>query len=418
MPAIPESGLLTAPNGPLPLAGRVHLIDTLRAMALFGVIVMNIVSMVMFFQADVVMARADMADMITGVSNLVFLQGKARSCFAFLFGVGFGVMLLRAQAVGKAVDVFFWRRMAVLFAFGVINQVFLFWGDILMIYALMGATLPWFRRLSDNALMRLAVVLILVVPVLHGLWNICFGEPVPPITHAQMEAWAASATEVYRNAPYGVQIFAANTQALVYRWGNDPIHMSEYVIGVLGLFLLGMWVARRGVLFNVQAHRPLLRRVAWIALPVGFVLSVLNATINLGWQPGQPMAGVVTASYAGLPLMSMGYIALFALWLDRGGAAFKRVLAPVGRMALTNYLASGAIGALVYHGYGLGLLGALSMAQMNLLAIAVFLVLVVFSHVWLHFFRHGPLEWLWRTYTYGKWQPLRHAPVPLAATTG
>ncbi len=411
-----KSTLFDAPAGPLPLSGRVQLIDTLRAMALFGVILMNIVSMVMFFQADAIMARAGIADMVTGVTDLVFLQGKARACFAFLFGVGFGVMLLRAQAAGRAFNGFYWRRMGVLFVFGAINQLFLFWGDILMIYALVGATLPTFRHFSNRALLCTALVLVLGIPVLQGLWEISLGAPVPPITDAETEVWAASATQVFHHAPYGVQIVQANLQTLVHRWGNDPVHMGVYVIGVLGLFLLGMWVARRGILFDVPAHRLLLRQVVWVALPVGFLLSLLNASINLGWQPAQPMAGVVTASYAGLAVMSMGYVALFALLLDRRGQGVKRVLAPVGRMALTNYLASGAIGALVYHGYGLGLMGKLSMAQMNLLALAVFALLVVFSHAWLRFFRQGPLEWLWRVCTYGKWQPLRRSrtvePVP------
>lgn len=405
-----NSTLFDSPAGPLPLSGRVELIDTLRAMALFGVILMNIVSMVMFFQAEVIMARAEIADMITGVTNLLFLQGKARSCFAFLFGVGFGVMLLRAQAAGRTFNGFYWRRMGVLFVFGAINQLFLFWGDILMIYSLVGATLPAFRHLSNQALLRTAMVLVLGVPVLQGLWEMSMGTPVPPITDAEMEVWTASATQVLHHAPYGLQIVEANLQTLLHRWGNDPVHMGVYVIGILGLFLLGMWVARRGILFDVPPHRPLLRRIAWVALPVGFLLSLLNASINLGWQPGQPMAGVVTASYAGLAVMSMGYVALFALLLDRRGQGVKRLLAPVGRMALTNYLASGAIGALVYHGYGLGLMAKLSMAQMNVLALAVFALLVVFSHVWLRFFRQGPLEWLWRVCTYGRWQPLLRSP--------
>lgn len=408
--ALTRPALCDAPAGPLPLSGRVQLIDTLRAMALFGVILMNIISMVMMFQADAIMARAATVDLITGVTDLVFLQGKARSCFAFLFGVGFGVMLHRAQAAGRAFNGFYWRRMGVLFVFGAINQLFLFWGDILMIYALVGATLPAFRYLSDRALLRTAMVLVLGVPVMQGLWNMSIGAPVPPITNDEMEVWTASATQVFHHAPYGPQIVNANLQTLLYRWGNDPIHMGVYVIGVLGLFLLGMWVARRGILFDVPAHRPLLRRVAWVALPLGFLLSLLNASINLGWQPAQPMAGVVTASYAGLAVMSMGYVALFALLLDRRGEGFKCLLAPVGRMALTNYLASGGIGALVYHGYGLGLMGKLSMAQMNLLAVAVFVLLVVFSHVWLRFFRQGPLEWLWRVCTYRKWQPLWRSP--------
>lgn len=407
-PAIARERLTsTASTGPLPRAGRLALIDTLRAVALFGVIVMNLLSMVMFFLADEVMGKASPTDVLVGLGDLVFLQGKARSCFAFLFGVGFGVMLLRAEATGPSFNRFYWRRMTVLLAFGVINQWLLFWGDILAVYALVGATLPWFRRLSDAALLRTAMVLVLVVPLLHGLWNMSGAEPAAPVSDEAMTAWTTAALDAFRHAPYGPGIWWLNFECLLQRWGSDPVHMAVYVIGVLGLFLLGMWVARRGILFDVEPHRALLRRVAWIGLPVGLVLSVAFASQSFGLRPQQPLAGMVIASYLGLPVMAMGYVALFALWLSRGGMWFQHALAPVGRMALTNYLASGLIGALVYHGYGLGWMGRLSMSQMNVLAVGVFVALALFSHAWLRVFRHGPLEWIWRCSSHGKWQPLR-----------
>ncbi|RYE85868.1 MAG: hypothetical protein EOO78_37845, partial [Oxalobacteraceae bacterium] len=248
-----DTALLDAPAGPLPLAGRVALVDTLRALALFGVILMNITSMVMMFMAPAVLERAGPSDMVFGTADLVLLQGKARSCFAFLFGVGFGVMLLRAESAGAGFDRFFLRRMAVLLMFGVVNQVFLFWGDILVTYALVGASLLLFRRWPDRRLLVAAAVLVLGVPLLHGLLELIFGGLPVAMTGAEADANANAALAVFQQAHYGPAVMAANVSILVQIWASDFAYKVVYVCSVLGLFMLGLVVARRGILFDVQA---------------------------------------------------------------------------------------------------------------------------------------------------------------------
>jgi len=402
MSAIAAPSLLDSPAGPLPLTGRVAMVDTLRALALFGVIVMNVVSMVMMFMGDTVMARAVPADMVVGVSDLVLLQGKARSCFALLFGVGFGVMLQRAGSAGTGFDAFFLRRMAVLLVFGLFNQVFLFWGDILALYAVVGACLLLVRDWSDRRLLIGATLLVVGVPLLHGLLELVFGALPAPMGEDRADAVIAAALQALQQPHYGPQVMAANVSLLRMIWASDMAYKLVYMLGVLGLFMLGLLIARRGILFDIASHRPLLRRVVWVALPVGLVLSVLRAGFAGGWDPGMPWAAIVTAAYLGLPLMALGYVAAFALLLQLRAQWLVRLLAPAGRMALTNYLASGVLGTLAYHGYGLGLMGQLSMAQMNLLAVAIFAALLAFSHAWLRWFRYGPVEWLWRTLSYGR----------------
>ena len=391
-------------------AGRLPLIDALRALALFGVIVMNIVSMVMLFMASEVLSAAGPLDMLAGAADLVFVQGKARSCFALLFGVGFGMMLMRADAAGQGFNGFYLRRMALLLVIGLVNQVFLFWGDILVTYAVLGMLLLPCRRLSDRTLWVAALVLVIGVPVVHGLLEILSGASLPSLRAGALAgdvpARLAAAASTYLEAPYGPLIWEQNVREKLLLWRDGTPYWVVYTLGVAGLFLLGLLVARRGLLFDVAGHAPLLRRVAWACVPAGLVLSVLHATESLGWAPPQPVAGLVTLSYAGLPLLAVGYVALAALLLARGGAAVERMLAPVGRMALTNYLASSAIGAFVYYGYGFGQLGKLGMAQMNLLGVAIFIGLAVTSHAWLSVFRQGPVEWVWRCASLGRWQPM------------
>lgn len=388
---------------PTPAAGRLPLIDTLRALALLGVIVMNIVGMQMAFIGDKVMASPTPAELAWASFDLIALQGKARSCFAFLFGVGFGVMLLRAQRRGDGFGAFYVRRMGALLAFGLINQLFLFWGDILVLYAVLGTALLLFRHWSDRALLTSAVLLVVVPPLVHGAFD-AFAGPVPNLSGASPDADKArfdAALAAYQGGTYNVDVVRANLSFVIGEWMNNTAYHVVYAIGVLGLFQLGLLTARLGVLFDVARHRALLRKIAWIGLPIGFVLSVLHATINMGWQPGAPWSGAQQASHVGLPILALAYVAVFALLLSRGGAWIQRVFAPVGRMALTNYLASGAIGALVYHAYGLGQMGKLGMVGMNVLALGIYAGLAIFSHLWLARFRQGPMEWLWRRISYG-----------------
>ena len=394
---------LPAFAAPTPAAGRLPLIDTLRAIALLGVIIMNIVGMQMAFLGDQVMAHPSAPELAWASFDLVFLQGKARSCFAFLFGVGFGVMLLRAQRQGDGFGAFYVRRMGALLAFGIINQLFLFWGDILVLYAVLGTVLLLFRGWSDRAMLISALLLILVPPLVHGALE-AFAGPVPNLSGASPEvdkARFAAALAAYQGGSYDVGVVRANLSFVVGEWMNNTAYHVVYAIGVLGLFQLGLLTARRGVLFDVASWRPLLRKIAWIGFPVGLLLSVLHATINMGLKLDAPWSGAQEASYVGLPILAMAYVAIFSLLLVRRGGWIQRALAPVGRMALTNYLASGALGALAYHAYGLGLMGKLGMIGMNLLALGIFAGLAIFSHLWLSRFRQGPMEWLWRRISYG-----------------
>ncbi|RYG07887.1 MAG: DUF418 domain-containing protein, partial [Caulobacteraceae bacterium] len=182
-----------------------------------------------------------------------------------------------------------------------------------------------------------------------------------------------------------------------------------YNLGVLGLFMLGLWSARRGLFEDVERHRPLLRRIVWIALPLGLLLSFAYATRRLGLPMEGVMYGVVTASYMGLPIMAFGYIAVLTLYMSRKRHWLTGLFAPMGRMALTGYLASNAIGSFVWYAWGLDRINDpawLTPVVMNVFALIVFAGLCAFSAIWLKAFRFGPAEWLWRSLTYGRFQPL------------
>lgn len=400
-----------------PATERLLIIDTLRAIALFGVIAMNLTGMVMVFKGEVVMAAARPADFAFGLFDLVLMQGKARSAFAFLFGVGFGILMQRAQARGAGFGPLYLRRVLILLVIGIGNLAFLFWGDILIVYALLGMVLMLFRNAGQRLLLVVGLALILLPPAVAGLIEAVTGAPTPNlagVSAAVAEARFVGMLPAYAGTDYLAFVWA-NLRYYVLHPVGDTGPVIVYDLGVLGLFILGLWAARRGIFEDLERHRPLLRRIIWVALPLGLLLSLVHATRRMGVPMDGVGYGVVTAAYMGLPILAFGYLSILSLYISRGGRWLTLMFAPMGRMALTGYLASNAIGAFVWYGWGLGRINdpaGLSMAGINLFATAVFAGLCVFSALWLRLFSFGPAEWLWRSLTYGRLQPLlRRKPV-------
>ena len=389
----------------LPRVLRDPMIDSIRAIALFGVIVMNVGAMVMRFVGGEVMAGAGPADLGAVLLDLALFQGKARSAFAFLFGVGFGILLLRSERQGRNFTTYYLRRMAALILFGIFNQAFFFWGDILVLYGLLGMALLPLRNISDRVLLRCGLGLVILPPIATGIVEALTGQRLLGLIAAPDSALFFS---TLMTGSYAEVVVASLPQTLL-RYASDTAHMAVYASGVLGLFMLGAWSVRRGIPFDVRSHRLLLRRLAWIGLPLGFAVSGVHATRLVGIPADGLFGGAVTAAYVGLPVMALGAMSALALWFARGVGWTQRFLAPVGRMALTNYLASGLIGSWVFYGYGLGLVREVSGLGINLFALGLFMTLALFSHAWLAWFRVGPAEWLWRCLSDGRLQPLRRA---------
>ncbi|MBL8307584.1 MAG: DUF418 domain-containing protein [Rubrivivax sp.] len=205
-------------------------------------------------------------------------------------------------------------------------------------------------------------------------------------------------------------------QIVEYRGGRFPEKVAgDFGFGVVltGMFLLGMWFVRSGVMENTAAHLPLFRRLAVVGISLGVGLSLASASIAVSHVPGDRYDGWGIAG--GLHMLGnlpacVGYISLVVLMLhSRGPLSRIGVLAPMGRMALTNYLMQSVICGLYFYGYGLGHFGIGRAAQFVFVAV-VFLAQLAFSHWWLARFRYGPMEWLWRGFTYRQVPPLRLAP--------
>ena len=197
-------------------------------------------------------------------------------------------------------------------------------------------------------------------------------------------------------------------EAVKWRGGRFPEKAAGdfgFAIVLVGMFLLGTWFVRSGVMEHPDAHLPFFRKLAVYGLPVGIGVGLLGSLIAMSHTPGDRYDGwqiaVGLSTIGNLPAC-LGYVGMLVLMLH-SKTAFSRVgvLGPLGRMALTNYLAQSLISATFFYGYAMGHWG-IPRAQQVLFVLVVYAAQIVFSHWWLAGFHYGPMEWLWRGFTY--WQ--------------
>jgi uncharacterized protein len=186
----------------------------------------------------------------------------------------------------------------------------------------------------------------------------------------------------------------------------DEVGFSVLLVGV---FLIGIWFVRSGVIAHAAEHKPLYRRLAIVGIPLGIGLGLLGSLIATGRPPGVDDGGHDLAhallSLGSLPA-ALGYIGAVMLMLHSHGALARiRLLAPFGRMALSNYLTQSLVFSLLFYAHGIGLWGIGRTTQVGI-ALGLCALQIGLSHWWLARYQYGPVEWLWRALTYLTWPPM------------
>lgn len=405
-------------DGPLDAAERIEVVDILRGFALFGILLVNM----SFFKAPGappgLITEEVAVDRLVGLAILVFAQAKFFTLFSFLFGFGFSIQLLSARRRGVPFVARFARRLLALLLFGLAHAFLLWYGDILVLYALLGFVLLLFRDRSPRALLIWASVLLIGPALLFAAGAVvtelgrATAEGAAQIGQAEAEFLAelrqqrAEDLQIYGRGTYG-QILAERVEDL----GDVYAFLLLQAPPTFAMFLLGLYAGKRGILERVGEHLPLWRRVRFWGLGLGLPLNglVVLAQAQLGAFSGLLVLGFNLA--LGGPILSLGYAAALVLLARR--EPWRRRLAPLaatGRMALSNYLLQSLICTSIFYGYGLGLFGQVGAAAGLLLSIGVYALQLPLSACWLRRFRFGPVEWLWRSLTYLRPQPMLTSP--------
>lgn len=399
---------------PMRTSERYIVLDTLRGFALLGIAFANFpeFSLYTFLNTEATAAMPTYGeDCIVRFLQYIFIDGKFYTIFSLLFGIGFSIILTNAARKGADGFRIFYRRMSILSFIGFAHLMFIWSGDILMLYALLGLLLPLFRHVSDKCLLTWSACLLVLPVVTDTIIEITRLHPSAPVIRWQ-QYWCDRYGITDANFAYWLR--DAQDYATVFEFliQGALVRVQEFVDGnryfkVLGLFLLGFYIGRKRIYADLLNRLPLLQTVFRYGTGIGLPLSVLYAWSSMHHHPWGLAVHSVLYLTSVFPL-GFAYVAgICLLWIHHPKWKIFSLFAAPGRMALTNYIGQSVIGMFLFYGIGLGWGAGTGLTQTECIVIAVFLLQILFSHLWLSAFRFGPLEWIWRMLTYGKIFPLR-----------
>ncbi|MFZ5917254.1 MAG: M20/M25/M40 family metallo-hydrolase [Chloroflexota bacterium] len=403
-PTRPQSAAQPAPArvAPVQASERIDVVDILRGFALFGVLAFNMSGFAghgLDFQR-----YSGVIDRATMLFIRFLIQAKFYTLFSFLFGWGMSVQMSRAQARGGRFLSLYVRRLIVLLVLGVLHGILFWQGDILTAYALLGFLLLLFRKRSPRVVLAAAVLALafrfaLVVP----------GEALDAVRNG----WA-NLTAFMRSSTYPESVYASGNFLEVSRLRlQDFLGSLSWLLyygDVFAMFLLGLYVGKREIFQQIERHLPLVRAVMWLGLVIGVLLNgvFVSTIVWPAWAPREYGTLVAVGSRTlGAPALMLFYVTAIVLLSRR--ETWRRRLAPlanVGRSALSNYLLQSLICSLLFAGYGLGLYGQVGPAWGLLLTVILYSLQIRLSAWWFDRYQFGPMEWLWRTLSYRRRQPL------------
>lgn len=396
--------------GPVDPVNRLCGVDILRGFAVFAMVLWN-------FRSGSIGSYQDVGIVDHVVERLIaFLdfENTAHLIFAFLFGWGFAMQMRSKE---KPIAVYL-RRLCSLFILGVAHCFFWYRPDFIHIYAYLGVSLFFFSKLPGSVLLMSAVVL-MGVPAIGG---IVLGKLIP--------ADYIYGGGFYRSLrPENIMILGYVDLVLMRmgEFAREKLFLQGYLrnMDILSSFLLGLYAFRRGVFQKPLRNKKLLCAVLWTSLAVAVAgdiwVVLLRSAVGfesheselyrriynwLSLQDRPDVTGALVKLYSSQAL-TLFYISSLSLLIE--GGKLKRLfmpLSPVGRMAMSNYFFHSLAGTTIFYGYGLGLYGKIGSAVGLMVAIAIFGFQTAASRWWLTRFRFGPIEWLWRSLSYWRVQPM------------
>ena len=301
--------------------------------------------------------------------------------------------------------------MCILLCIGLFHLLFLWAGDILILYAFIGLFLPLFRNVSNKKLLIYSVILILF-PIVIDTCVVLLGWNLSASVIRATQYFHEQAGITENNFSVWLVESKSYVDILKFNLAGSFIRMQEFIDGnrafkVLGLFLLGLYIGRNKIYANLEENKGLLKKVSIHGFIIGLPTSMLYAWSAMNAHPLGLIGHSSIYAISVVPL-SFAYLSTICLWYLRNKehVAFRIFAAP-GRMALTNYIMQSVIGIIIFYGIGFELGATTGLIYVELIAMAVFVLQIVYSHLWLQYNHYGPLEWIWRMLTYGKRLKLR-----------
>jgi uncharacterized protein len=425
-----------------PRANRIDVIDAIRGFALCGILLINLPHMSWLIASDepVRGIRDGSLSTLLWWGQMLLVNGNMRGLFSLLFGASMLLFLAKAEggsATRAEANRLMLRRLFWLFLFGVINSTVLLWpGDILIIYGMAGLVVLPFTTARPRTLVIGAAVIIAGLSIHSALRQLpkidvaargpqiealaTAGRPLSDPDKAILKTWREMTTgklttpaEVASERAVRLGGYPANLRFMAktsWQWFTDWKDTVSWVFDAAAFMLVGMLLYRRGWLHG-DAPRANYLHVALIGYGFGVPLKAIEAVCDWHYMNG------TAASFASLfwvegatlqparLLVTLGHAGLF-LWCWKTLNPRLTGLQALGRMAFTGYLLQSLLAAVVFSGFGLGLWGKLSLADLWLTAAIIWTIEIVFAQTWLSHFAIGPFEWIWRSLTYRQRAPM------------
>ncbi len=399
---------------PVQAQERIEVLDVIRGFALLGILMANMAifsSPATYFEALGKNMWTGLWDTIASSFISLLIQGKFYTMFSFLFGLGFAIFYERAKAKTTRPTLLFYRRLFILLLIGLVHAFFIWFGDILVTYALLGFLLPLFFNRKPKTILIWAVSLfgafILLMALLMALMALMKSLAPTAVTDimqpmvADMESRIESSLHVYGQGTFA-EIMAQRTTDTLFGYSN--LFASIFVI--FPLFLLGLYAGKKSIFQNIEANLTLIRKIWKWSLVIGLTMSILKFICkNLMGADFFSFYSVIHTGAGflgdtGLCLFFMTSIVL--LYQNRKWVLKLKPLSYMGRMPLSNYLFQSIVCTTIFYSYGLGLYGKVGPALGLVLTIIIFTIQIFISKYWLKRYQFGPMEWIWRSLTYGK----------------
>lgn len=390
---------LSQPTQP---SSRIETLDILRGFAIFGIFMVNVEIMnCVFMNQDAFGAEWTGAiDKLAVRIQQLFFYNKFFPIFSLLFGVGISVQIRNIKSKGIS-STFFYRRMIALFTFGTAHILFLWSGDVVHLYAVLGILTFALVRFSSKTLFWIALLL-LIFPFYNQVF-----EWITTVTGYQPESYLAAYTpadivDTIRNGSYldGIKL-------RIQEYKSNVAVLFVFLMPIaLAMFILGLAIGKKGWLYKITSKVNLVKKPALIIALISnlyrivflFFLWDLEIWKDQFWRDLFIYIMHICDTLMGLfYVWGIAYLCQFKQW-QKLFIPFKAV----GKMALTNYLLQSFIGLFLFSSIGLGLYETFSPYQTILIALVVFIFQLILSSVWLHYFKYGPMEWLWRCISYWK----------------
>jgi uncharacterized protein len=404
---------------PTQSADRLAIIDIIRGFALLGILTVN---MSLFYSPAIYMdilgleQGQSLIDRLAVYGMDIFIQGKFYPMFSFLFGFGFIIFIERAEQKGYKAGFLYFRRLLVLLIIGVAHAFLLWFGDILITYALLAMFLLLFRKRQPKTILIWAVSLVLITLLMAGFF---IGISLH-VQNVNPEAMKAGYMEYLRYAEVQLeqsyQAYGEGSFADIYAQRKEDLsflYSQSFILFpfILAMFLFGLFAAKIRIFQQVQEHSRFIRKV-WIGsllVSIPMVLLELYSSANVSEMESTMFDFYYLLGHL-LSGASMCFFYISSLTLITNKNGLVQQLAPigkVGRMALSNYLLQTILCTTFFYSYGFGLYGKVSPASGVIITLVIYGMQIVLSHYWLTRYSFGPAEWIWRNFTYGKIQPIQ-----------